>query len=352
MKPKYILLITLLCLAFQVFPQGSSDSFAIEDSLVANTDIFDQVEPACITLKYDMKEFRKLQSEEKYLEAELIYHMSDNGNDQHRIVRIMARGKNRQEVCTFPPIWINIRESEKENIHLEGTVKMKLVTHCGNAGNFQTYVLKEYLAYQIYSLISPYSFRVRLVQMKYIDSSRKNKELDRWAFLIEPEVMLAERLDMMPLKSDRVSMQQTDTVMTNTMAMFQYMIGNSDYSISGRHNVKLLRDKDPMNFNLIPVPYDFDYSGLINAHYAIPGETLGLNSVRERYYLGPCRNPMDYKIAIDKLVAEKERMMDLINDFEHLSQVERTSMISYLEEFFAVSGESKFIERQISSTCR
>lgn len=352
MTPKLIASFFLLIISIYVYSQESADSYAIEDSLILKTDIFAEEEPASITLSYDMKEFRKMQGKDKYLEAELIYHMGDPVNDVHRIVRVMARGKNRQEVCTFPPIWINIRKAEKENMYLQNTTKMKLVTHCGNSGTFQTYVLKEYLIYKIYSLITPYSFRVRLVKMKYIDTSRKNRETDRWAFLIEPEIMLAERLDMMPLKSDRVGMQMTDTAMTNTMAMYQYLIGNSDYSIAGRHNVKILRDTNPMVFNVIPVPYDFDYTGLVNAHYAIPGGTLGIETVKERYFLGPCRNSADYQKSIDELVSKKESIFDLINDFEYLTDVEKKNMISYLNEFYTESGDSKFIEREISSTCR
>ncbi|MFC2113227.1 hypothetical protein ACFLTA_08170 [Bacteroidota bacterium] len=97
--------------------------------------------------------------------------------------------------------------------------------------------------------------------MKYIDTGKNGKTTESWSFLIEPEEMLADRLNMIALKNDKVNIQQTDTTWTNNMSIFQFMIGNADYSVRGRHNVKLLRFQDPMKSNLIPVPYDFDYCG-------------------------------------------------------------------------------------------
>jgi hypothetical protein len=352
MHKLYLVLTGLVFSTLQVFSQVEPDPYSIEDSLYIDVDIFALSQPASITLKYDMKEFRKRQSEDKYLKAELIYHMSDSIEDITRTVRLKSRGKNRKEVCTFPPIWINIRKSGIKNPTLSSTTKIKLVTHCGNSSSFESYVLKEFLAYKIYNLISPYSFRVRQVRMKYIDTSRKNRETVRWAFLIEPEQMLADRLDMIAIKNDNVSILQTDVDQTDVMSMFQMMIGNSDYSVAGRHNVKLLKDKDPMNLSVIPVPYDFDYTGLVNAHYAVPGDNLGIENVRERYFLGPCRTHQEFRAVIDELSLGKKPIFDLVNSFEYLPEAERKDIISYLDEFFMASGRSSYIERKLQSTCR
>ena len=164
--------------------------------------------------------------------------------------------------------------------------------------------------------------------------------------------MLAERLDMIPLKSDYVSIKDTDTLWTNNMSIFQFMIGNADYSVAGRHNVKLLKSKDFTKTNVIPVPYDFDYSGLVNAHYAIPGETLGLGSVKERYFLGPCRTSEEYQNVIDGFMKNKEGILDLVAGFKYLSNKERTDVANYLGEFYTGSNQNRYIERFILSTCR
>ena len=348
----YSLIVFFLIFSGLAHSQDGADPYALQDSLDVSSDIFAEPHPAEITLRYDMKEFRKRSNADKYLKAELIYHLGDTLPDIKHIVRIKARGKNRQEVCSFPPIWINIRKADIQNRNLQETKRIKLVTHCGRGKSFENYVLKEFLAYKIYNLISPFSFRVRLVRMKYVDTGRKDRITENWAFLIEPESMLAERLDMVPLKMDNVSITQTDTLWTSTMSIFQFMIGKADYSVAGRHNVKLLKYNDYTKPNVIPVPYDFDYSGLVNAHYAVPGDNLGVGSVRERYFLGPCRTEDYYRGVIDSFINRKEGILELVRSFEHLSKSDKENVALYLEEFFNDSRNNKYIKYSILSTCR
>ena len=134
--------------------------------------------------------------------------------------------------------------------------------------------------------------------------------------------------------------------------MFQYMIGNGDYSVTGRHNLKIiaLSSADPQGF--LPVPYDFDYTGLVNTKYAIPGETLGISSVRERYYLGLCRPKEAYEKSIRELAQLEDEIVGYIKDFEYLDEREKVDMIEYIDSYFSNSRESWFIDREISSTCR
>ena len=213
-----------------------------------------------------------------------------------------------------------------------------MVTHCANSRLNLNYVLKEYLAYKIYNLLSPYSFRVRLVKVKYVDTGRKNKEYDTWGFFIEPEDLLAERLDALPVKLDYPGLSQTDPEVTGIMTVFNYLIGNADYSVTSRHNVKLLRLKDLGKMNPVPVPYDFDYSGLVNAHYAIPGDNLGITSVTQRYFLGPCRSEEDFRQIFSYFFGKKEEIYQLIESFEYLDERERNWAIAYLDEFFSNAG--------------
>jgi hypothetical protein len=164
--------------------------------------------------------------------------------------------------------------------------------------------------------------------------------------------MLAERMDMYPIKNDFVSIRDTDTLWTNTMAIFQYMIGNADYSVVGRQNVKLLKSKDYMKPSIVPVPYDFDYSGLVNAHYAVPGETLGISSVKERYFLGPCRSIEDYQEVIDNFMSNEEVILDLVAGYEYLSEKDRTVVSNYLNEFYNGLNQNQYLEKAILSTCQ
>ncbi len=303
-KIQLYLLLLSCCLPGYVFSQEEETDNFYSDTLSTQVDLFSEEEPLEITLAFDIKSYQRNKFEGEYLPVQLTYHVNDT-LDINKKVRVKARGEFRRAHCILPPFWLNIKKAEVGNKYLEGTNKIKIVTHCKDSKQYEQYVIKEYLAYKIYNEISLYSFRVRLIRMKYIDTGRKNKETSSLAFMIEPEDMMTERLGVNSVKSDVVSMRYTDTLMMDVVALYMYMIGNADYSVAGRHNLKLIRRMDPVNPLPVPVPYDFDYSGLVNAYYAVPGENLGLTSVTQRYYLGPCRNDQQYLTAIDQIQREQ-----------------------------------------------
>lgn len=331
--------------------QTSDGHEGFKDSISINTDIFDQDKLAEITLKFSFKEYRKNKDNTDYHPAELTYLVSDSLPAISKKVRVRARGNNHKAICSFPPMRLNIKKTEVENKKLTGVKNIKLVTHCKNSKISNTYVLKEYLIYKIYQVISPYSFRVRLTRVNYIDTSSSDKETEAWAFLIEPEKMLADRFDLLSIKQDNLGFKYADPEMINTMAMFNYMIGNADYSLAARHNVKLLKSPDPSITTVIPVPYDFDYAGLVNASYAIPGENLGIKSVTERYFTGPCRGKDAHEKAIQNIVKKKQEILKEIEAFEYLSTKEKQKMTKYLESFFETANQKQFVQRNILSTC-
>jgi hypothetical protein len=346
-----ILLLLFFTVQARVFAQDSISPYSIEDTIAIGVDIFAEEEPASITLIYDIRYFLRNKHKDEYIKARMIYHLNNTIDIEHEI-RLKARGKNRYENCPFPPIWINISKADFKNRQLEGIKKIKMVTHCARSQANFNYIFKEYLLYKMYSLLTPYSFRVRLIKVKYIDTGRKNKEYDAWGFFIEPEDLLADRLDAYPLKKDNIGLNQTDPGLTDIMAVFQYLIGNADYSITGRQNVKLLILKDIENRNPIPVPYDFDYSGFVNANYAIPGDNLGITSVTQRYFLGPCRSEEAFKQIFSYFNEKSEEIYNLVESFEYLSEKEKNRAIEYLDEFFLNAGNSGYIIKNIRSTCR
>ena len=64
------------------------------------------------------------------------------------------------------------------------------------------------------------------------------------------------------------------------MSVFQYMVGNTDWSMVRFHNVEVSRTPRGV---YVPVPYDFDWTGLVSTRYARPNEGLGIRSVRQRF---------------------------------------------------------------------
>jgi len=323
----------------------SSDTFS------TSIDMFEVLAPMDFTLTYDMKAFQRDKNKDEYRDVHFLYQFSDSIAIEHTL-RIKPRGQFRKSHCSYAPFWLNIRKADVANENLQEVKKFKVVTQCRGGKDYSDYVLKEFLAYKIYNLLSPVSFRVRLVHMKYIDTGRKNKESESWGFLIEPEEMVAVRNEGVVIKKDEISMRYMRTGEMDLAALFQYMIGNPDYSIAGRHNMKILGLPGFGSEGYTPVPYDFDYTGLVNAEYAIPGENLGISSVRERYYMGSCREDKEYQVAIDHILRHREEILELVSEFPYLSDKHKNEMIGYLEDYFSSASGPNFIRSKLKSTCR
>lgn len=322
-----------------------------EDTLQVYEGLFEYEEPIHFTMKLDLKTFKKTRRDEKYQPAEMTCQVNDTFRITHP-VRIKARGIFRRDNCTFPPFWLNIRYSGIESDNLKGINKMKMVIRCRKSEHHEYYILREYMVYKIYNLITPYSFRVRLVKLKFVDTGKDNEATEDWAFLIEPADHMTKRLNGVFIKSDRLSIRTVNRDMMDMVALFQYMIGNGDFSVTGQHNLKIMTVKDQAVPGFVPVPYDFDFTGLVNAEYASPRESLGIKTVRERYFLGPCRSRDIQLEAIQNFAAYRDEIIEYINGFEYLDEKEKADMVGYLESYFSESEDEMFIGQRLATTCR
>ena len=321
------------------------------DTLITTADIFEGDTPMKITLTLDIKRYQK----EKYKGEYMPVHFRYEINDSVVVVkdmRMKARGNFRRSHCNMAPFWLNIAEANIKNVELQDIKRIKVVTNCNGSKAYDDYVLKEYLAYKIYNILTPVSFRVRLVEMRYVDTGRKNKVSEGWAFLIEPEELLAERLGALVIKRDKLPMSLMKPADMDLTAMFLYMIGNSDYSVAGRHNIKILGMPGFGSQGYTPVPYDFDYSGIVDAYYAIPGDKLGIKSVTERYYLGPCSDEPLLRSTIEYINQHREDILQMVNDFEYLDIKKRKQVINYLEEYFDLAEKVDPVVYDVERTCQ
>lgn len=332
------------------YSQTDNGEFSINDTLPIPYDFFNDARPFHCTMEFDIKSYQKSRSGE-YIPVTMTYYDLDSVPLEKNF-RVKARGTFRKDYCGFPPLWLNIRKDRMQFEQLEDVKKMKVVTHCRGGKAYNQYVLKEYLVYKIYNLISPYSFKVRLTEIKYIDTGRKNRTYTHWAFIIEPEALMAKRMNAVPLKYDNLSLYHCDSIHTNIMTLFQYLIGNTDYSITGRHNIKLIKENNPFKYYPIPVPYDFDFSGIVNTHYAVPNETITVNGVTERYFLGPCRKTEEYDQALNVLLENEEKIFQLIEEFPFLQATDKNEIVRYLKSFFEKAKKKNFISLEIQSTCK
>ena len=341
----------LLTSPLSLFSQDEQANILHVDTIDTSADIFGDTEPMRITLTFDIKRYQREKSKGEYMPVHFLYQFNDSVYLE-KDMRLKARGNFRRSYCSLAPFWLNIRKADVENKNLEDTRRMKVVTNCRNSEAFDEYVLREYLCYKIYNAISPVSFRVRLLKMKYVDTGRKNKVTEGWAFMIEPEVMVAERNDAVVVEKDDLAMALMKPAQLDMVALFMYMIGNPDFSITGRHNVKILGMPGFGSEGYTVVPYDFDYSGLVNASYALPSQNLGISSVRERYFLGLCRSDDAFMEAIENISQHREEILRVIRDFNYLDEKNKQDMIDYLGEYFALASQYDLIGPMLNQTCR
>jgi hypothetical protein len=344
------LLISVFLISGSLYAQIEAERAWQVDSFEASLDLFGADEPMDITLTFDIKKFQREKHEGEYMPVHFHYQVNDTLSLEMNM-RLKVRGKTRINHCSLPPFWLDFGGTDLENVEEEDMNRIKIVTHCKGSQTYKKYVLKEFLCYKIYNLLSPMSFRVRLVRMTYVDTGRENKISGGWAFMIEPVKMLAQRFNAQETEKEGLLSRHMRPVEMNMMALFQYMIGNPDYSVPHKHNVKIFNQSGHGAARYTAVPYDFDYSGLVDAYYAIPSEYLDITSVKERYYLGPCRPDLDFDLAIEQLNLHKEEILQLVRDFEYLEKKDKESVLNYLEEYFDEAANPNSLIFGIQRTC-
>jgi hypothetical protein len=347
--PFFLLLIFFLIPAALIKGQEitEDEGFVVNDTINDDFGLFTNDEVLDLTLRFDMTSYRRKKQKDEYLDALLIYHINET-DSVVRQVRLKSRGEFRNEYCDFPPIRLNFKNAGFQMNDLKDIGKMKVVTHCMYGE--ETYLLKEYLAYKLYNALTDYSFRVRLVRMNYVNTAKKGKTISSFAFFIEPLDILAHRTGTTPVDITPLSMKNIAPEHMDRVAIFNYMIGNTDWAVFNQHNCKIL--SVPYTILGVVVPYDFDYSGLVDANYAIPHESLSIKSVRERLFFGLCRNDDEYSRDLELFIAKKEELYNIIKNFKYLDERDKKQMIGFLDGFYELIDRNNTIIRIFKDECK
>lgn len=271
-------------------------------------------------------------------------------------IKLSARGLSRRKsgICQFPPLRVELTQPAPATSLFAGQRRLKLVTHCRPSEGFQQHLLLEYSAYRIFNLISPLSYRARLATVDYIESNGR-PVATRWGFLIEDLDDLARRNALTPARvGDRIAKEQLEPMQAGRVALFQYMISNFDWSMRAGpagegccHNHRLLAGGP----KLVPVAYDFDYSGLVDAPYAAPPEGIKVDSVRERLYRGYCIHNQGALAAAADLRAKRPAIEALYGQIPGMAPSTQRKALAYLGRFFQQIATDDGIRSRILKDC-
>jgi hypothetical protein len=345
----YLVLLSYFLLTGNFYAQNSESSDISEKV----TKLFRSEEILPIKLSYTNKDVERNTNDSTYIKTDLSY-QEDDGTWKTLEVEIRARGNFRRKNCYFPPIKLKIKKSAAKETVFKGNKKLKLVVPCLKAKNVSDNVLKEFIAYKLYENISPYHFKTRLVRINLTeDRGKKTIEHDLYGILLEDDKNLEKRLNCNEMKRFIHPLAQ-DGLSSVQNAFFQFMIANTDFSTAYQHNEKLFFIDEKM----VPVPYDFDMSGLVDASYAVVSqiakEELPITDVKQRMYRGFKRDPQIYKEIRQQYLDKKGDMLAVFDKYESIFYDDREFRMAkqFILDFYEVIENENSYNDKIFSQAR
>ena len=279
-------------------------------------------------------DFENLKENGRFTEYQAASLRFKDASDQWRNwdLKVKIRGNYRRVHCgEMPPLKLNFKKSSLAAAGLSKHDDLKLVTHCiEDRQQAQDLIMREYLAYKMYNELTDNSFRVQLLRITYKDPA-SGRKLKQWGFVIEDTAQLKDRIGATNCDAClNADIQSFNTENAKLVAMYQYLVGNSDWDITNGRNIKLLRQ----NGKIITIPYDFDFTGVVNAPYAVANPNYQMKFVRDRIYLGFEKLLGQMHGTLFYLEGKQEQMTRVVRRFKHLSVASRVDIINYLNIYF------------------
>lgn len=319
--------------------------------------LFSSEEPIAVMIRAPFGEIFDERSKDDDIDGTLAYADPSMG-DVTLDVGIRTRGnfRHKSDICPFAPLRLAFSKKQTEGTVFEGSKKLKLVTHCRNgAARYTQSLLREHLAYRILNRLTDQSFRVRLLEITYVDSTDGKTVDSNYGFLIEHRNQLAKRIGLDVNKAESAEIDQLSPGHTNLVSLFQYLAGNTDFSpIRGPegdmccHNHVLFGSE---RGNILSIPYDFDMSGIVDAAYAVPNARFGIRSVKTRLYRGRCVNNGEIEKSIAAFLAKRDDIYALVTEPDWFSKGSRRQTLRYLDEFYDTITKPSAVSSKIESRC-
>jgi hypothetical protein len=325
-------------------PKAPKDSFPVPRLFRSET-------PLVVTLTANFNQLKKDKNDDSPYRSATITYQGDSGKALTVPLKVKTHGIWRLKHCEIPPLRFNFAGKDTKGTVFHDVDKPKVVNTCRVNDRYEQYVLQEYQLYRIYQLLTPQSHRARLLRMTYADSATGKPDATRYAIVFEDPEQLAERLNGRLNKAKGATADDLDPEAAAVVYLFQYLIGNSDFSFNGVHNGETILRNDGRP--AVPVAYDFDFSGAVNAPYATPDPKLPIRSVRERLFRGYCAFADEYPAATALFRAKKPAIYALYKDDIGKLLDERIvrETLDYYDEFYSLIKDDASAKRYVLSSC-
>lgn len=272
-------------------------------------------------------------------------------------VRLTTYGKSRLRECDLPPLKMTADADAARETPFEGEPTLRVVTHCRNHPSLERYMLLEYLIYRSYLLLAEPALRVRLARFRYEDTDGRSRDTIAHGFFVEDIGLAAARYGRSWSTLETHKVADLDPTHTAFVALFQYMVGNTDWSAlrgpTGErccHNTAVFVGQE--NRSHLLVPYDLDQSGLVNAPYAAPPKGLGLRGVTQRRYRGFCAHNDELSAVIQIFNGHRAELEALFRDDSLPYPKTRNTALKYMKSFYDEINDPKKLQKKIIGACR
>jgi len=351
MKHSEVSLFILFFLALMSFA-GISD--AIEDKASGSEKkkkdftVFESDKLLEITLKLDLKGYLKKDFKSP-MEAILIVHTGESDSVSMN-VKVSDRGSYRSSNCKYPPLEISFNKPVRAYSGFGKIKKMKLYTCCETSAIYNEYILREYLVYKLFNVMTDSSYRVRLLKVHLADLQGRKTSLTQFGFFLEPKEIVAERIESRDMEELRPLQNQISRETLDLTAIFNYMVSNYDWSVPEQHNVTVFQPlRNNPSGSYIAVPHDFDGTGVVNAVYSVPSSPTGFKSIRERTFMGVCRDREIFQEDLKKFRDKKKEIFSVIGNFSELDQKSKKDITDFLNQFYNQLEKSNSLDNLIGN---
>jgi hypothetical protein len=310
--------------------------------------LFDATTPLQISLAADFGAVARDRGDRKQDHPAVLTFTAEGGDSTRLDVTLRTRGHYRLRTCQYPPLKVVFDTEHTAHTIFAHQNALKLVVQCRNGGRWSDYLLEEYLLYRVYGLLSDRSFRVRLVNVTYVEPGGKHPPETRRGFFVEDDDRMAHRNHADVFEQQGVNQDETDFTQMSLLAVFEYLAGNTDWSVGGLHNIVLIRDSTNVVY---AVPYDFDWSGVISPPYATPDARLGIRTVRERLFRAGCRRPEQLVATFARFNQLKYSIYALYRGQEGLDPGRVRQALDYYDEFYRTINDPRAVRREFMINC-
>ena len=279
---------------------------------------------------------------------------ADSGGLTKRLpVTVRARGHFRRQArnCQFPPVLLDFKSDSVRGSLLSGLKKVKITTNCkpGNA-EYEQYILQEYAVYRMYAELNDLHPQTRLARITYRDTLGKVQPITVWAFLTEDIADIAQRSHQKVMQAKGALFADVEQEPLALISMFQYFVGNTDWSVTAQHNIALFTDSTGQK--ITPLAYDWDWTGAVDARYSFPDSRLPIKRVTDRLYRGLCPTPALFTSTLAQFTSHRAALDGILTKVPGLAPDRLKSMTSFFNDFWKRTNDPKSLQKEIANDCQ